>query len=401
MSTRRHMDSDSESDDDQPWRAAPDTPPPAPPPPTARATPPRPRAQADGARLTLHHGFGARIETIRDAVHFVSDQALLYPVGRYIALHDTQNQLQTLVYEQPAAVQQTTALAISPNLKYLAVCEYVSGEGSALGRSQVTVLFLPTRRLMKILYHTTVEGQIGCATFSHDSKLIACQLGGSESTTTVWHWEKAKLVGSFRSRAPISRIRFNPEQSAVLSLSHPLRILRLNDKGSFKDVELPSMRKLGGVEVQEHLWLSSSRLIVLTADGLAAQYLHTHVFASGEYAYATKWWSPQLNASNLATPPKPSGNLSSDLSAEQSGGGLGTVAEGERGGVGAAPDSTTSGGKPARTLTIPGTDSKMLLANDEFDDLPLTPTSSARMAAAEAERPPCAVTCVRECAQVF
>lgn len=238
------------------------------------------RVQADSARLTVQHGFGLRAG-VRDGVGFVNDQCLFYLVGRYVAQYETQSQLQTFVYEQPASVKDISAAAISPNGKYLAVCEVLAhGKGTC---SQLIVIFLPTRRAMRTLEHT-VDGTVTCATFSHDSKLVACQLSGPENLCTVWHWEKAKQLGSFKSRTPVSRVRFNPEQAAMLSVSAPMRIVKANEKGNFKEVDVPALRKLAASEVQEHLWLSGSRLLVLTGDGLA------HMFVSGEYSYASRWW---------------------------------------------------------------------------------------------------------------
>lgn len=284
---------------------------------------------------------------------FTSDSSAVYPVGKFIAQHDLQNALQAFLYEQPAVIQEITALAISPNLKYLAVCELHSSSGlSKPGRAQVSVIFLPTRRFMRTLSHPTMEGPVTCAAFSPDNKVLIAQVGAPEHSAIVWHWEKGKvraaarrrrepsrpaprprrgpsgaslraalaltaprrararaarpagtrataqMLSTLKARAAVTRIRFNPEQAQMVSSSSPMRVVRLSDKGYFKDVEIPAFRKLGGIEVAEHIWLSGSRLLVLTADGLA------HGFTSGEHMYTARWWVPAVPREQL-TPSEP------------------------------------------------------------------------------------------------
>lgn len=348
-------------------------------------------AQADGARLTVHHGFGTRTASMRDGIAYANDHSLLYPVGKYVALYDTQSQFQSFVYEQPAAVHEVTAMAVSPNGKYLAVCEFYSAYGASKpSRSQLTIVFLPTRRSMRTLHHTSVEGAITCATFSHDSKFVACQLGAPEHACTVWHWEKAKIVGTSKSRTPVSRVRFNPEQPAILSLSPPMRIARLGDKGNFKEVEIPSMRKLGGSAVQEHVWLSGSRLVVLTADGLA------HIFVSGEHHHALRWYHP----------PRPPVALDEGAGAAGGGGAAEGKDEDEEltsePSVSARDDASSAGApaEPTAALAQPSDVSQAhtVIAQAVVARAPSSAAASSSAAHARAAPPPCSVTCV--CASV-
>ena len=59
-----------------------------------------------------------------------------------------------------------------------------------------------------------------------------------------------------RSKTPIGRARFNPGSSTLLSISAPMRLCRLSEKGHFKEIEVGALKRYGESAV-DHAWLSA------------------------------------------------------------------------------------------------------------------------------------------------
>ena len=54
--------------------------------------------------------------------------------------------------------------------------------------------------------------------------------------------------------------------STLLSISAPMRLCRLSEKGHFKEIEVGALKRYGESAV-DHAWLSATRLVVGTSTG--------------------------------------------------------------------------------------------------------------------------------------
>ena len=68
--------------------------------------------------------FGAKSD-VRENVHYVDESTVLYPAGHQIVLYHVESKTQRFI-PCSADTEGITALALSPNRKYLAVAERVA-----------------------------------------------------------------------------------------------------------------------------------------------------------------------------------------------------------------------------------------------------------------------------------
>lgn len=98
------------------------------------------------------HVFGAKGD-VRDNVHFVDETTVLYAAGNQIVLHHVESNVQSFVPGAPDT-EGITALALSPNRKYLAIAERAA-------KATISVLDLTTHaKRRKVLSTAEVNAEV-------------------------------------------------------------------------------------------------------------------------------------------------------------------------------------------------------------------------------------------------
>jgi WD40 repeat protein len=144
---------------------------------------------------------------VKDNIHYVDEQTVLYPAGSNIVLYSIEQKTQKFIPISDKG-ESITALALSSNKKILAVAERSE-------KPQVIIYDVATIRKRKVLQITETECKdfISIA-FSNDSKYLITQSGAPDWTLYYWSWEKAKIMATIRTSnlqgSPISQISFNP-----------------------------------------------------------------------------------------------------------------------------------------------------------------------------------------------
>ena len=142
------------------------------------------------AQMVTRHVFGLKPD-VRGNVWYLDEQTVLYPAGHNIVIFNTEQKTQKFI----AGTEKTegiTAMAVSPNKKYVAVAERAAEGEKAL----VTIFDLHTQKRRKVLQAVSADVQskeFVCLAFSPDSKGLLTQGGAPDWTLVYWLWEKAKV----------------------------------------------------------------------------------------------------------------------------------------------------------------------------------------------------------------
>jgi cilia- and flagella-associated protein 57 len=184
--------------------------------------------------MNCRHCFGFRPD-VRNSLHWIEGHTIAYPVGHSIVVMDTENKSQRFI---PCSSETTciTALAVSPNLKHLAIAE--SAPANATGGPSpaiITIFDLTTLKRRKTL--TATEGgnaETVDLHFSPDSRLLLAQGGSPEWNLVLWVWEKARVGSFMRTGSGASSVLsalFCPNDSGLVSIlgSNSIKMLRSTD----------------------------------------------------------------------------------------------------------------------------------------------------------------------------
>ena len=195
-------------------------------------------AQSKGPKvqqpIRLVHSFGTHSQDV--GALLLDEETVLHRTGRWLVTQsaDPNYPDQGFLYELHTRVNTLTAMCITDNRKYLALCEQVEPAGSP---PQLRVVHIQSRRSVCVLTAALEGAFVGC-TFSADGKHVLAYTGGPEHVTVVWQWAEERPVGMHRSRQQLLRVSFNPWMGSLISLNSPMRIARLNDEGKFKEIEV-------------------------------------------------------------------------------------------------------------------------------------------------------------------
>ena len=181
----------------------------------------------------------------------------MYPAGHSIVVTDAEHRSQRFVPCTPEA-SRITAIAVSPNLKHLAVAEsYPVASGTP---STITVYELATLKRRKVLPAGEQHaGDILDVDFSQDGRFLLAQGGAPDWMLTLWVWEKAKVGCTLRTGVPggaVLSVRFCPnDQNHVSALgSNFVKVLRASE-GSLKPGP-PPLAKRDAQEYTCQAWVN-------------------------------------------------------------------------------------------------------------------------------------------------
>eukprot|EP00913_Durusdinium_trenchii_P002841 g2629.t1 len=226
-----------------------------------------------GAQLAHRHVFGFK-SGVKGNVHFTDDAHLLYPAGHNTILYHADHKSQIRVFPGSEGSEGISSLALSPNRKFLAVCEKFQ-ERAVCYVYDVTT---GKRRRGQLTYGECDAREYVCAAFSAENKLLITQGGPPDWTLILWSWDKAKAHGAVKvsnlTGSMIHECSFNPQDSSLVCIigDGVFKFFRLQD-GTFKGIpnQLNKMREARGLASNQnyicHTWLNDDRLIVCSEAG--------------------------------------------------------------------------------------------------------------------------------------
>ncbi|CAK9099589.1 Cilia- and flagella-associated protein 57 (WD repeat-containing protein 65) [Durusdinium trenchii] len=225
--------------------------------------------QETGAQLAHRHVFGFK-SGVKGNVHFTDDAHLLYPAGHNTILYHADHKSQIRVFPGSEGSEGISSLALSPNRKFLAVCEKFQ-ERAVCYVYDVTT---GKRRRGQLTYGECDAREYVCAAFSAENKLLITQGGPPDWTLILWSWDKAKAHGAVKvsnlTGSMIHECSFNPQDSSLVCIigDGVFKFFRLQD-GTFKGIpnQLNKMREASNQNYICHTWLNDDRLIVCSEAG--------------------------------------------------------------------------------------------------------------------------------------
>ena len=151
------------------------------------------------------HIFGLRAN-VSGNIAYHDEQTIVFPSGASCILYNTDQKSQKFIAGSERS-GGTTAMAVSPNRRYVAIAE------RGAERATVTVYDLHALRKRKMLSSPDVQAtEFVSVAFSPDSKYLAAQGGKPDWTLVYWTWEKSKVMASTKTtnpqtNAPIYQVR--------------------------------------------------------------------------------------------------------------------------------------------------------------------------------------------------
>lgn len=142
------------------------------------------------------HIFGLRSDVTGNLAYF-DEQTIVYPSGTNCILYNMDQKAQKFIQGSEKS-KGMTAMAISPNRRYVAVAERSDKEK---GEKPVVVIYdLHTLRKRKTLSSADVQSdEYTSLAFSPDSKYLVMQGGKPDWTLLYWTWEKTKVMAKMNS----------------------------------------------------------------------------------------------------------------------------------------------------------------------------------------------------------
>jgi len=225
--------------------------------------------------LAHKHVFGLKGQANHN-VHFAEETQIIYPAGNNTVMYHTDHKTQRF-FPGSDGTNGITALAISPNKRYLAVAE------TANLSAVITIFDLVTFKKKKTLaFPTDAEGnpiahEVVCMAFSSENKFLITQSGMSQKDENhwilvYWAWDKARPMAHMKvsntQNSPIYEVSYHPTDSSIVCVTgeHIYKLLKLHD-GGFKTIP----NQLSKYREQQiflcHAWLQEEGLIVGCANG--------------------------------------------------------------------------------------------------------------------------------------
>uniref|UniRef100_A0A7S0VMW2 Cilia- and flagella-associated protein 57 n=1 Tax=Hemiselmis tepida TaxID=464990 RepID=A0A7S0VMW2_9CRYP len=215
------------------------------------------------AALLHRHLFGIKVDG-REPIWYIDDQTVLYPAGHNTVIFNLEQRIQRFL-PGTDKTEEITAIAVSPNKKFVAVAEKSD-------KGVITVFDLHSLKRRRLLTATdSLSKEFVSLAFSPDSKLLMAQGGAPDWSLTIWTWEKAKFVATIKTAASpnsaIYQCSFCPTDNNLICVT---------GNGVFKQLKLvdSNLKQLPNAlnkrEPQNylcHTWLSEERVVMGTDTG--------------------------------------------------------------------------------------------------------------------------------------
>ena len=130
---------------------------------------------------------------VANSVCYLDERTVLYPSGANLVLCNADQKMQKFIPLSPGS-EGATALAVSPNKRYVAVAEKRSE------RPTITIFDVTTLRKKKVLNYAdgTFQEYVSLG-FSPDSKYLVSQGCAPDWTMCYWYWEKSRVMAQVKS----------------------------------------------------------------------------------------------------------------------------------------------------------------------------------------------------------
>ena len=139
------------------------------------------------AVLQPRYTFGLKGEVSQN-VSYLDEQNIIYPAGTNLVLYNIDQKTQKFLSFSQGG-EGATAMAVSPNRRYVAISE------KQQDKPTVTIFDLQTMKRRKILFCQEANtNEFVSLAFSPDSKYLIGQGGSPEWILVYWHWERAKVM---------------------------------------------------------------------------------------------------------------------------------------------------------------------------------------------------------------
>jgi len=215
------------------------------------------------AALLHRHLFGVKGD-VRDPICYVDEQTVLYPAGHNTVIFNLEQRIQRFL-PGTEKTEEITAIAVSPNKKFVAVAEKSD-------KGVITVFDLHSLKRRRLLTASdSMSKEFVSLAFSPDSKLLMAQGGAPDWTLTLWTWEKAKFVASMKTAATPNSVMYQCSFSPTDN-----NLITVTGNGVFKQLKLVDSNlkllpnALNKREPQNylcHAWCSDERVVVGTDTG--------------------------------------------------------------------------------------------------------------------------------------
>jgi WD40 repeat protein len=220
--------------------------------------------------LQYRHVFGLKAN-VKGTVHFTEETHVLYPAGHNTILYATDQKTQTRFFSGSEGSEGISCLAVSPNRKFLAVCEKFQDRAICSvfdvnsGKRRRGTLSFPDCDAKEFVY----------AAFSAENKFLITQGGPPDFTLVLWSWDKARPHGSVKvsniTGSTIHECSFNPQDSSLVCVvgDGVFKFFRLQE-GTFKNIpnQLSKLREASNQNYVCHAWVhNQDRLVVCSESG--------------------------------------------------------------------------------------------------------------------------------------
>eukprot|EP00727_Mastigamoeba_balamuthi_P002297 m51a1_g12064 hypothetical protein (1353) ;mRNA; f:43-5360 len=229
----------------------------------------------DAIDLKPHFAFGLNARASGCVVHMDTNHTM-QPVGRCIGISTLDSPDMTFILPREAGVKGVTAVAVSPNRRFVAL-----GERSSAQVAQVSVVNLTTLEFVRTLvYGESKEVLYLC--FSGDEKYLLAQTGKPDFVAVVWEWETGTVAASAKFVATSGR------RHLQLWRGGPgVTVLQAQQLGGMREETTPQ-------NYTDHTWLLGDILVAATDVG------ELLVFERGQLKQVVAPFQPEAGLSCLA-----------------------------------------------------------------------------------------------------
>lgn len=209
------------------------------------------------ALASPRHVFGFKSD-VSSNVWYLDEQTIIYPSGSNCVLYNIDQKSQKFIPGSDNSYGMT-ALAVSPNRRYVAIAE--KGE-----KPTICIYDLHSLRKRKVLSTPDCQSsEFVSLAFSPDSKYLITQGGRPDWTLLYWTWEKAKVLAFTKStnqqNSPIYQVTFNPQDNTQVCVTgHGIFKLFRYSESSLKQFAFHK------ADIHKHYlcqaWLNEERLLI-------------------------------------------------------------------------------------------------------------------------------------------
>eukprot|EP00948_MAST-09A_sp_MAST-9A-sp1_P000703 g703.t1 len=265
--------------------------------------------QMEIVQLKTLHAFGTNAVQSSASVCFTKEDEIAFPVGRKLAIFKNSTRSMSFIKTNDN-VLKISAIAVSPNLKRIAVCERTrpqtlveqqaakvkeekkeqqtvgsptgvaakrKGFGNNSAFAQVSVYHTTKHDLLRTLTTESI-GEFSSCCFSGDSKVLVALGSAPDFVLAYWNWSEQKLIASTKillsGNATATSVCINQIDSSIVTVSGN-KYFRVWNRERGRDLGLKPSTAIGlsakhekNENFVDHQWLSSNHLVLISEHGL-------------------------------------------------------------------------------------------------------------------------------------